>query len=67
MPIQKWKETVLYGCPLSHPVHRGCKEDQCGICNSRDIRDREFNALVDNPTGSDLVIQGKRKRTQRVP
>ncbi|ODM92898.1 hypothetical protein Ocin01_13785 [Orchesella cincta] len=38
MPIQKWKETVLYGCPLSHPVHRGCKEDQCGICNARDIR-----------------------------
>ncbi|ODM87838.1 hypothetical protein Ocin01_18844, partial [Orchesella cincta] len=59
MPIKMKVDAGLYDC--GHPFHLACKEDQCGICNARDIPDEEFNALVDNPTGSDLVIQGKRR------
>ncbi|ODM88583.1 hypothetical protein Ocin01_18099 [Orchesella cincta] len=62
-PIRMVVNVVLYDC--GHPVHLACKEDQCGICNARDIPDEEFKALV-APTVSDLVIQGKRKRIQRV-
>ncbi|ODM90749.1 hypothetical protein Ocin01_15934 [Orchesella cincta] len=64
MPIRMKVDGGLYDC--GHPFHLACKEDQCGICNAQDIPDEEFNALVDYRPGSELVIQGKRKRTQRV-